>query len=276
MLIKDMLENKTKTVKAGVAGIATAASLILPLVANADTYTVKSGDTLSEIAATHGTTVEKLSQLNKIDNKHMIYENQVLELDNSKTAQPTAVEKETTSTTSAENAVNSEEASAANQTAPAVSEEVPATTDATTVAQESTSTTTEASTSAVATTKASAATSTVEPSATTTKAKAAPAATASAANVTSKTKSVAETKQTTTNGLSASDAAAKEFISQKESGGNYNAQNGQYYGRYQLTDAYLNGDHSAENQERVANAYVAKRYGSWTAAQAFWNANGWY
>ena len=44
-------------------------------------------------------------------------------------------------------------------------------------------------------------------------------------------------------------------------------QNGRYIGRYQLTDSYLNGDYSAENQERVADAYVAGRYGSWTAAQ---------
>lgn len=38
----------------------------------------------------------------------------------------------------------------------------------------------------------------------------------------------------------------------------------------------LNGDYSAENQERVAEQYVAERYGSWDAALAFWDANGWY
>ncbi|WP_462344502.1 aggregation-promoting factor C-terminal-like domain-containing protein, partial [Streptococcus pneumoniae] len=43
-----------------------------------------------------------------------------------------------------------------------------------------------------------------------------------------------------------------------------------------LTDSYLNGDYSAENQERVADAYVAGRYGSWTAAKNFWLNNGWY
>lgn len=37
--------------------------------------------------------------------------------------------------------------------------------------------------------------------------------------------------------------------------------------------SYLNGDLSAENQERVADSYVAGRYGSWSAALAFWNAN---
>jgi len=33
---------------------------------------------------------------------------------------------------------------------------------------------------------------------------------------------------------------------------------------------------SAANQERVANNYVSSRYGSWAAAQSFWQANGWY
>ncbi|KRN59505.1 LysM peptidoglycan-binding domain-containing protein [Limosilactobacillus secaliphilus] len=76
--------------------------------------------------------------------------------------------------------------------------------------------------------------------------------------------------------LSASDAAAKEWIAQRESGGSYTAQNGRYYGRYQLDMSYLNGDLSPENQDRVADQYVASRYGSWTAAQAHWMANGWY
>ncbi|MCB6442934.1 peptidoglycan-binding protein LysM, partial [Streptococcus salivarius] len=53
-------------------------------------------------------------------------------------------------------------------------------------------------------------------------------------------------------------------------------QNGQYYGRYQLTITYLNGDLSPENQEKVANEYVTSRYGSWSAAKNFWLANGWY
>ena len=84
------------------------------------------------------------------------------------------------------------------------------------------------------------------------------------------------TSTTSTSSLSASDAAAKEVIAQRESSGSYTAQNGQYYGRYQLTLSYLNGDLSPENQERVADAYVTNRYGSWSAALAFWNVNGWY
>ncbi|WP_265458163.1 LysM peptidoglycan-binding domain-containing protein [Enterococcus sp. HY326] len=81
---------------------------------------------------------------------------------------------------------------------------------------------------------------------------------------------------TYTSSVSGSEAEAKEWIAQKESGGSYTATNGQYIGRYQLTSSYLNGDYSAANQEAVADAYVASRYGSWTAAQAFWLANGWY
>ena len=94
------------------------------------------------------------------------------------------------------------------------------------------------------------------------------------------TSKVDTTQATTTgsasNGLSAEDAAAKEWIAQKESSGSYTAQNGQYYGRYQLTITYLNGDLSPENQEKVANQYVVNRYGSWSAAKNFWLANGWY
>lgn len=71
---------------------------------------------------------------------------------------------------------------------------------------------------------------------------------------------------------------AKEWIAQKESGGNYEIWNpsGTYYGRYQLTSSYLNGDFSRENQERVADKYVLERYGSWEAAKEFWLQNNWY
>ena len=76
--------------------------------------------------------------------------------------------------------------------------------------------------------------------------------------------------------VTGSEAAAKEEIARRESGGSYDARNGRYIGRYQLTDSYLGGDYSPANQERVADEYVRNRYGSWTAALEFWNANGWY
>ena len=112
---------------------------------------------------------------------------------------------------------------------------------------------------------------------------AAPAATetttyeAPAASVTVAEETVATTETSaSTSTVSGSEAEAKEWIAQKESGGSYTATNGQYIGRYQLTDSYLNGDYSAANQERVADAYVAGRYGSWSAAKNFWLNNGWY
>ena len=77
-------------------------------------------------------------------------------------------------------------------------------------------------------------------------------------------------------GVSGNDAAAKAWIAGRESGGNYGARNGQYVGKYQLSASYLNGDYSAANQERVADQYVASRYGSWSAAQSFWQSHGWY
>ena len=171
------LKNTNKKMKVGLMSLAATALFFLPTLANADSYTVKSGDTLSAFAASHHTTVDKIAQKNKISNIHLISVGQVLELDDT-----------TTSTATAESS-NSE---------------------------------------------------------------------------------------TTTSGLSAEDAAAKEWIAQKESSGSYTAQNGQYYGRYQLSLSYLNGDLSAENQEKVADAYVAGRYGSWSAAKTFWLANGWY
>ncbi|HFK9593060.1 TPA: LysM peptidoglycan-binding domain-containing protein [Enterococcus faecium] len=91
---------------------------------------------------------------------------------------------------------------------------------------------------------------------------------------------VAETQAapavTETAATPASTSSAKEWIAQKESSGSYTATNGRYIGRYQLDSSYLNGDYSAANQERVAEQYVASRYGSWEAAKAFWEANGWY
>ena len=154
-------------IKTKLAGFAVVLAFLAPSLTFAQetkTYTVKPGDTLSEIAETYNTTVEKLAKLNNIKNIHLIYVDQVLVIDGE-----------------------------------------------------------------------------------------APAAT-----------------------VSGSEAEAKEWIAQKESGGSYTATNGRYIGRYQLTDSYLNGDYSVENQERVADAYVAGRYGSWTAAKNFWLNNGWY
>ena len=188
----------TKKIKTTIAGVAALLAFFAPSLASAQetvTYTVKSGDTLSEIAEKYNTTVEKLAAKNNIKDIHLIYVDQVLVIEG---------------------------------TAP------------------------------------STATATAAASATTYEAPAAPAAPA------------AESNTAAASTVSGSEAEAKEWIAQKESGGSYTATNGRYIGRYQLTDSYLNGDYSAENQERVADAYVAGRYGSWTAAKNFWLNNGWY
>ena len=207
-------------IKTKLAGFAVVLAFLAPSLTFAQetkTYTVKPGDTLSEIAETYNTTVEKLAKLNNIKNIHLIYVDQVLVIDG---AAPVA---ETTTTEAPVAPV------AEVEETPAVAE---------TVVEETTyEETYEAPASAPAAAESYSA----------------PAAT-----------------------VSGSEAEAKEWIAQKESGGSYTATNGRYIGRYQLTDSYLNGDYSAENQERVADAYVAGRYGSWTAAKNFWLNNGWY
>ena len=89
-------------------------------------------------------------------------------------------------------------------------------------------------------------------------------------NTTTNTSPVAKTTS------DVSSNSAKEAIAQKESGGSYTATNSKYIGRYQLDASYLNGDYSIANQEKVADQYVAQRYGSWDAALAFHNTHGWY
>ena len=174
--------NKKMFVKR-VIGLSLLSGMFIPVLASAESYTVKSGDTLSAIAKEKNTTVDAIAKKNKISNVNLITVGQVLEIED---------EKATTNTT-------------------------------------------EQATTSKATTTVSA-----------------------------------------SDGLSAEDAAAKEWIAQKESSGSYTAQNGQYYGRYQLSLSYLNGDLSEAYQEKVANQYVVNRYGSWSAAKNFWLANGWY
>lgn len=179
--------NKKMFVKR-VIGLSLLSGMFIPVLASAESYTVKSGDTLSAIAKEKNTTVDAIARKNKISNVNLITVGQVLEIED---------EKATTNTTE------------------------------------------QAATSKANTTQAT-------------------------------------TTVSASDGLSAEDAAAKEWIAQKESSGSYTAQNGQYYGRYQLSLSYLNGDLSEANQEKVANQYVVNRYGSWSAAKNFWLANGWY
>lgn len=95
-------------------------------------------------------------------------------------------------------------------------------------------------------------------------------------NYSSQSASTGTTSAASTTSTSGNSSSAKAWIANKESGGSYSARNGQYVGKYQLSASYLHGDYSAANQEKVANNYVTSRYGSWSAAKSFWQANGWY
>lgn len=95
---------------------------------------------------------------------------------------------------------------------------------------------------------------------------------------TSATQTQSQTQATTNNVASSGSVlgSAAEQIAQAESGGDYNARNGQYIGKYQLSASYLNGDYSPANQDRVFQQYCNQRYGSVENALAFRQSHGWY
>lgn len=172
--------------------------------ANADTVTVKSGDTLSQIADENNTTVSSIQSLNSLQNIHLIFPGQklVINANNGDAAVSTQQSAQTTQQASQQQTMQQ-------------------------ASQQQTS--------------------------------------------------QQQTMQTTQQAVaSSSEQAARDWIASRESGGSYTAQNGNYYGKYQLSSAYLGGDYSAENQERVADSYVLNRYGSWANAKSHWLQNGWY
>ena len=89
--------NKKQRMKR-IIGLSLLAGLFLPIVANADSYTVKSGDTLSAIAKEKNTTVDAIAKKNKISNVNLISVGQVLEIEDANTTQKTT-EQATTSKT---------------------------------------------------------------------------------------------------------------------------------------------------------------------------------
>ena len=177
-------------------------------VANADTVTVKSGDTVSKLAKDYNTTVDAIVNTNKLSNANLIFVGQKLEIGE------------------ATQADNNQQAAQDQRSQQAAQD------------QQSQ--------------------------------QVAPAASSQQATTNYNTTS------NYTSNVSGNEQAAKEWIAARESGGNYGARNGQYIGRYQLSASYLGGDYSPANQERVADQYVASRYGSWSAAQSHWLSNGWY
>lgn len=187
------------------------------VVANADTVTVKAGDTVSELAQKYNTTVNTIQQLNNLSNPNLIFVGQQLKVNNDNNGQAVAQQNTNNNAQAAQQQATSQNTQAQASTQQAAQ-------------QQSASQNTQAQAS----------------------------------------------NNNYSSSVSGNDAAAKAWIAQHESSNNYNARNGQYIGKYQLSASYLNGDYSPANQERVADQYVAQRYGSWTNAQRFWEANGWY
>lgn len=74
-----------------------------------------------------------------------------------------------------------------------------------------------------------------------------------------------------------SESSAKEWIANKESGGDYNAYNpAGYWGKYQLNPTLVAYGASPAEQEIAADRYVNETYGSWSKAKAHWEVKGWY
>lgn len=185
--------------------------------ANADTVTVKSGDTLSQIADENNTTVSSIQSLNSLQNIHLIFPGQKLVINSNNGDAAVSTQQSAQTTQQASQQQTTQQASQ-QQTMQQASQQQ-----------------------------------------------------------TTQQASQQQTMQTTQQAVaSSSEQAARDWIASRESGGSYTAQNGNYYGKYQLSSAYLGGDYSAENQERVANSYVLNRYGSWANAKSHWLQNGWY
>ena len=190
--------------------------------ANADTVTVKSGDTLSQIADENNTTVSSIQSLNSLQNIHLIFPGQKLVINANNGDAAVSTQQSVQTTQQASQQQTTQQASQQQMTQQASQQQM--------------------------TQQAS-----------------------------QQQTSQQQTMQTTQQAVaSSSEQAARDWIASRESGGSYTAQNGNYYGKYQLSSAYLGGDYSAENQERVADSYVLNRYGSWANAKSHWLQNGWY
>lgn len=203
--------------------------------ANADTVTVQSGDTVSEIAQKYHTTIDEIQKENKLSNVNLIYVGQQLQV-NGTTQSTNAVSTQQIATPHEANVVTSQN-TIQNQER-AVQEPLQQKGPVASKVQQ----------------------------------------TNANANTNTNTNTNASTNQNTnySSNVGGNDADAKAWIAQHESSNNYNARNGQYIGKYQLSAGYLNGDYSPANQEKCADQYVAQRYGSWSNAKQHWLANGWY
>lgn len=230
--------NKKMITALAVAGMATFA---LTADASADTYTVQSGDTLSQIAANHSTTIDTLVANNAIANANLIYVGEQLEID----------------------AVASNASYDATQAyvAPVVASQAPVATEAVVASAEP------VATSVPATVVASA-----EPVAAATSAEDTTTYTAPVATTTTP---AAASGSTYDQFIAAGGTDAMwTAIVMPESGGNVDASNGQYHGLGQTNQSWGYG--SVSEQTSGMLNYATSRYGSVDNAIAFRAANGWW
>ena len=236
--------NKVLVSAAALSGIAAAGTA-----ANADTVSVKAGDTVSELAQKFNTTVEAIQKANNLQNVNFITVGEQLNIPANDNTQQQVQQPQA-------NAAQVQQEQAAQQAAQAAAAQKQAEEQA---AQQAAAQ----------------------------KAQQRAAQQAQAQQQQQKQQVAQQNTQqqaannnqqsnNNNNNSNSSEAAAKAWIVAHESGGNYNARNGQYIGAYQLSASYLHGDYSQANQDRVANQYVASRYGNWVNAQKHWEQCGWY
>ncbi|MBU7476740.1 LysM peptidoglycan-binding domain-containing protein [Lactiplantibacillus pentosus] len=154
-------------------------------VANADTYTVKAGDTVSEIALAHNTSVSAIEKANKLANVNLIFVGDKLEVNGSTTTTTTAA------TSAAPQSATSQATSSAASTA----------TSASATSASSQSVASQASSSAATSAASSSATSSVATSA------------ASSASSTSSAASQASSAASTTSQAASSSASSTSTTS---------------------------------------------------------------
>lgn len=257
------MTTKTKTL---ITSLAVCGGILLGAgTAEADaTYTVKSGDTLSDIAERTGQSVSELAQKNGISDINHLSVGQVIETDDTSESGTYTVKSGDTLSGIAEkygttvdrlmqlNHLSSDFLVVGEQIATVGSQE-----PAQTVQTQPQSTTTNSAQSAQNSSQ-----------------------TYTQAQDSQNSQNIQSADQQTStyynSSVSESEQAAKEWIAQRESHGSYSARNGQYVGKYQLSVDKLNGDMTPANQERTADNYVKQRYGSWAQAKQAWLQNGWY
>lgn len=229
--------NKKMITALTVAGFATVA---MATTASADSYTVKSGDTLSKIALDNSTTIAKLVADNQIANANLIFVGQELAINEEATAAP-VVQAPVAATTNAVS-YNAPVAAPVVETAPVV---------ATAAAP-------------------------VEPAVQApVVAQAAPVESAAPAAPVVQTPAPAASGSTYDQFIAAGGTDAMwTAIVMPESGGNVNATNGQYHGLGQTNQSWGYG--SVAQQTAGMLNYAVERYGSIDNAIAFRAANNWW